>query len=110
MPRIAYIDKKFSADTIAVIDRANTIILDYQAQGFDLTLRQLYYQFVARGLIPNRDTEYKKLGSVINDARLAGMIDWNAIQDRTRNLRALTHWTSPEAIINAVAAQFRYDA
>ena len=109
MPRIAYIDKKFSADTIAVIDRANVIIEDYQAQGFDLTLRQLYYQFVARGLIPNKDSEYKRLGGIVNDARLAGLIDWAAIQDRTRNLGSLAHWESPNSIINAVASQYRRD-
>ena len=28
---------------------------------------------MARGLIPNKQTEYKRLGSIINDARLAGL-------------------------------------
>lgn len=109
-PKIAYRDFNFTAGTLATIERANQIIAAYQAQGFDLTLRQLYYQFVARGLIPNRDSEYKKLGSIINDARLAGMVDWDAIQDRTRNLRKLNHWDDPKDILEAVAAQFRYDA
>ena len=90
MPNLAYIAHRFSPASVAVIQQANIIITDYAAQGFDLTLRQLYYQFVSRGLIPNRDSEYKKLGSTINDARLAGVIDWNAIQDRTRNVRSLS--------------------
>ena len=109
MPNIAYISKRFSANSRAAIDQANRIIADYQRQGFDLTLRQLYYQFVARGLIPNRDSEYKKLGSVVNDARLAGLIDWNAIQDRTRFVRSLSHWDSPEAVIASAAASYRRD-
>lgn len=109
MPKIAYIDKRFSANSWAVIDQANRIIADYSAQGFDLTLRQLYYQFVARGLVPNRDSEYKRLGSVVNDARLAGLIDWNAIQDMTRYVRSLSHWDSPEEVIASAATNYRRD-
>lgn len=87
MGREAFIDHDFRPPTKAIIDQANAIIVSYQAQGFTLTLRQLYYQFVARDLIPNRQTEYKRLGSIVNDARLAGLIDWSAIEDRTRNVR-----------------------
>ena len=75
MPKIRYLDKHFRSDTVAVTEQANAIIDVYAAQGFDLTLRQLFYQFVSRGLIPNKDSEYKRLGSIVNDARLAGLID-----------------------------------
>ena len=109
MPLIKYIDKRFSAPTAHVIEQANEIITAYRAQGFDLTLRQLYYQFVARGLIPNRDSEYKRLGSIVNDARLAGLIDWDSIQDRTRNLRSLSHWEDPQGIIESAAYSYRRD-
>jgi hypothetical protein len=109
MPQIEYVPKTFSAGSLEVIAHANEICADYQAQGFDLTLRQLYYQFVSRGLLPNRQTEYKRLGSIINDARLAGLLDWDYIVDRTRNLRDLPHWTSPQEIIRAVAQQYRHE-
>ncbi len=109
MPRIAYIGKRFKPDTLAIIETANAIIAEYQAQGFDLTLRQLYYQFVARALIPNTERSYKNLGTTINNARLAGEIDWNAIVDRTRSLRGNSHWESPSDIIRGCANQFRYD-
>lgn len=108
-PRIAYLGRKFSPASLATIDKANEIIDAYEAQGFDLTLRQLYYQFVSRGLIPNRDSEYKKLGSVINDARLAGFIDWDRIQDRTRNVRSLSHWESPAGVIQSALASYHID-
>lgn len=87
MPKIVYVPKTFGAASVEIIRRANEIVANYQRQGFSLTLRQLYYQFVARDLIANRQSEYKRLGSIINDGRLAGLIDWNAIEDRTRNLR-----------------------
>ena len=74
--REAFIEKSFQTKTLAVIDQAGAIITEYMDQGFVLTLRQLYYQFVARGLIPNQHREYKRLGAIIDDARLAGLLDW----------------------------------
>jgi hypothetical protein len=109
MPCICYVEKNFSAKSRTLIEQANEIIDEYQSQGYTLTLRQLYYQFVARDLIANKMTEYKRLGSVINDARLAGLIDWEAIEDRTRNLESLSHWDDPAEIIGACSRQFRYD-
>ncbi|MER7500497.1 hypothetical protein AB0L05_27945 [Nonomuraea pusilla] len=107
MPLICYVPKTFRRSTLDIIERANAICADYARQGFDLTLRQLYYQFVARDWIANKQTEYDRLGSIVNDARLAGLLDWNYIVDRTRNLRSLAHWDSPESIVDAVANQYR---
>ncbi|MCC9154882.1 hypothetical protein LZP81_30920 [Streptomyces parvulus] len=107
MPREAYIERNFSPASRALIAKADEICRDYAAQGFDLTLRQLYYQFVARDLLPNRQTEYKRLGNIVNDARLAGLLDWDYIVDRTRNLRALPHWANPQSVIRAAANGYR---
>jgi hypothetical protein len=109
MPLICYVPKSFRPDTKTRIDQANEIIAEYQAQGFKLTLRQLYYQFVSRDIIPNTVQSYKSLGDVINDGRLAGLIDWDAIEDRTRNLRSSPHWSSPRSIVRACADQFAVD-
>jgi len=73
-------------ESAALVAQANEICADYQRQGYDLTLRQLYYQFVARDLIANTQRSYKRLGSVIDNGRLAGLIDWSYIVDRTRNV------------------------
>ena len=104
--KIAYINKNFKEGTYEIIDKANVIINEYSAQGFTLTLRQLYYQFVARGLLENSQKSYKNLGSIINDGRLAGEIDWEAIVDRTRNLKVNPHWESPADIVEQCARQF----
>lgn len=109
MPKIAYIEKRFASKSHLVIDIANEIITEYQQQGFDLTLRQLYYQMVARDYIPNSQKSYKRLGSIVNDARLAGLIDWYSITDRTRNLRKMPHWESPKDIVAACADQYKID-
>lgn len=86
MTLICYEDRNFHGKTEKVIAAANTIIAEYQRQGFILTLRQLYYQFVSRDLIPNNDREYKKLGDTITAARMAGRISWDAIEDRNRGM------------------------
>lgn len=109
MPKICYAEKNFRASSLEVIERANAIIAEYAALGFDLTLRQLYYQFVSRDWLANKDTEYDRLGALISDARLAGLIDWNAITDRTRNLRQLSAWESPASIIDAAAQGYHID-
>lgn len=109
MSRIAYIDKSFRGSSLQIIAQANQICAEYAAQRFDLTLRQLYYQFVARDLLPNTQQSYKRLGKIINDARLAGYLDWDYIVDRTRNLRGLPSWTSPASIIRSSAYGYRID-
>lgn len=91
----AFIQQNFQRKTLAVIAQANEIIEEYQAQGFTLTLRQLYYQFVARDLIPNTKQSYDRIGSILNDARLAGLVDWEAIEDRTRNLAVQLRLENP---------------
>lgn len=102
-----YVDKKFTPANVKLIEQAETIIVEYQAQGFTLTLRQLYYQFVSRDLIPNKQTEYKRLGGIINDARLAGLIDWDAIEDRTRNLMGVHTWDSPADLLDETARRYK---
>lgn len=109
MPKIEYLSKNFSAAVIGVIAKANDIIREYELQGFALTLRQLYYQFVARDLIPNTQQSYKRLGKIVNDGRLAGAIDWDSITDRTRNLVSNSHWSSPESIIESAASGYEID-
>lgn len=61
--REQFIAKKFAAKSKAVVERANGIIAEYEAQGFTLTLRQLYYQFVARGFLPNKQSEQYRAGN-----------------------------------------------
>ena len=109
MPRIVYVEKAFRADTLDIIEQANDICEQYAAMGYELTLRQLYYQFVAKALIENSDRSYKRLGSIVNDARLAGLIDWDHLTDRTHNERRVTTWGSPSSIIDASASQFKRD-
>lgn len=84
MTFITYQSFNFKEETSAIIAQANGIIETYESQGYTLTLRQLYYQFVARGLLENSDRSYKRLGGIITDGRLSGDISWTAIEDNHR--------------------------
>jgi hypothetical protein len=108
--KIAYEHTNFRSDTLVVIDQVNAILEEYAEQGYDnLTLRQVFYQLVSRDLIPNSQDEYKKLGKIISNGRRAGLIDWGAIIDRTRNLETIPSWSSPAAIVSSAAESFQTD-
>lgn len=109
MPKIAYKSVNFRAESLRLIELINGVIEEYTDQGYDLTLRQVYYQLVARGFIPNNERSYKNVGNLINDARLAGLIDWYAIQDRTRKIRRNSHWSSPQDIMGSVVYSYAID-
>jgi hypothetical protein len=104
-----FIPWKPHAATITVVEQANAIMSEYQAQGLWLTLRQLFYQFVARALLENAFNQYKRLGTIIRNARDAGLVDWDAIEDRTREVTVHTFWNDPVGIIGDAAASYRED-
>ena len=105
----AYIEKRFNAASLATIEQVNTILGEYEAQGYDLSLRQLYYQMVSRDLLPNVQKEYKRLGELVNGARLAGLVDWDMIKDRGRKTESNSHFTDPADILRIAASQFAID-
>lgn len=109
MGKVCYTPKNFNAANQALIDYMNVVVRDYQHQGYDLTVRQLYYQLVARDVIPNNLQEYKRIASIINDAKLAGQMDWDAIVDRTREFITQPHWSSGADIVEACVRSYDQD-
>lgn len=123
--RFKYVN--FRSDALSVIDQCNEILDEYQEQGLTLTLRQLYYQFVSRDLFTddrkwsqrdgkwvrdpngsiNADPNYKWLGGILRDARLAGLVDWDAIEDRGRQPRRAAEWHSLSSLVDSAVAAFR---
>ncbi len=105
----AFIEKKFSASADKTISIINSILSEYEDQGFTLSLRQLYYQLVARGYIENTVRSYMNTGNLVSSARQAGLIDWSMIEDRGRETITVAHWRSPKEIVSQAARQFRID-
>jgi hypothetical protein len=100
---------RFRQPSLDLIDQCNEIIERYQDMGLKLTLRQLYYQLVSANIVPNTERSYKNVGGTVSDGRLAGLIDWDAIEDRGRQPKPLTEWESPQDIMKAVCSQYRLD-
>jgi len=73
-------------DNLLLLDKINNILEDYLRQGYRLTLRQLYYQLVSKGIIPNKASAYAKISSLMVKGRMAGYVDWDAIEDRLRRM------------------------
>lgn len=109
MPKIQYKEIRFQQKSLDLIELVNQVVDEYSAQGYELTLRQVYYQLVARGYIPNNERSYKNVGSLINDGRLAGLIDWHSVTDRTRNLRKAGHWDNPADVIATARYSYNLD-
>jgi hypothetical protein len=114
MSKIAYLPDVFNAVQLDVIERAEQICQDYAAQGYSLTLRQLYYRFIATDAFPesrrnaagtkNNQQNYKWLGDLVARARVAGRIDWRHIEDRTREASGGdAGWDSPGSAVGSIS-------
>lgn len=104
-----YEDKNFRASSLKLIGQINDIIAEYERDGYVLTVRQLYYQLVAKAIIPNTQANYKKAAQLVNDAKLAGLIDWDMLEDRTRAFDTRSRWDSPQQILNSCADGYHMD-
>ena len=102
-----FIDHKFNRASQELIATVNIILREYAVQNYRLSLRQLYYQLVARGFIENSVKSYKRIGNLISDARLAGLVDWGMIEDRGRETNFLNHWNNPAEIVRDASHWFR---
>lgn len=103
-------DITFTGARADILAKAGGFIISARGQGYLVTLRQVYYYCIANDVFPaswmdadyNRknglsaDTKntmknYKKFGELLNDAKLAGLVDWESVEDRTRDARRGNH-------------------
>jgi hypothetical protein len=113
MAKERFIDHRFGDATRALIEKAEELLDEYESEGYDVTLRQLYYRFIALDLFPddwmdveynkkngldpdtkNTDKNYGRFGDIMGNARLAGLLDWKMFSDRGREAVSRTHFTS----------------
>jgi len=104
-----FVWKNFQDATLHLITLIKGILGEYASLGFDLSVRQVFYQLVARGHLPNTESAYGKVISTISEGRLAGLIDWDMIVDRGRHTIFAAHWDDPSEILDAAAESFRID-
>lgn len=102
-------DVNFRPESERLIKIADKIIKEYAKQGYTLTLRQLYYQFVARGIIENTERSYKNLGNLVTNGRMAGLLPWDGIEDRNRGVEKWRINEDIPGILEALPRQFAAD-
>lgn len=89
MTFIKYQHYNLRLTSLALIEKINMVIDEYEAEGYTPTLRQIYYQLVQANIIPNTQQNYDNLGVLIKKGRLMGLISWDAIEDR---IRSISNW------------------
>ena len=109
MTKIKYKDWNPRGHSIALVDTGNSIIAEYQEDGYVLTLRQLYYQLVARDIIPNTERSYKNLSALMTRARMAGLVSWEAIEDRNRTHNSFWYQEDEAEVIRGLPNYIRFD-
>jgi len=105
--REAFVHKNFRGSSLVLVKKCAAIITRYQANGLRLTLRQLYYQLVTTNTIVNSEKSYKNLGSLVSDARLAGLLDWSAIEDRVRVPKRQSEFTGLKELAETAISSYR---
>jgi hypothetical protein len=98
---------KWSCDAQVLLSQIQGIVDSYLKQGIRMTLRQLYYQLVAQDIIPNAVEVYKRLGTLVSDARYNGKIDWNAVEDRGRPQSMSSEWDNVRSLVDSAIASYR---
>ena len=101
--------KRFSPESFALLKKALAIIEEYKRQHITMTLRQLYYQLVSQDVIPNNLKSYKRLGTILADGRYAGLVDWEAIEDRIRVPKRHSQFDDVLDLVEAAKASYRLD-
>ena len=97
----------WKADTFKLLAMCKKITEEYMDMNIKITLRQLYYDLVSANIIPNHDTVYKKISSLLTDARYAGLIDWDAIEDRNRPTSMPSQWKNVNSLMESAIASYR---
>lgn len=98
---------KFRPASKTLVEQCNDIVDDYQGQGLRLTLRQLYYQLVTKNIIVNSERSYQNLSALVSNGRLAGKVDWDAIEDRVRRPRMAGEFDNLKDLVNAAVHSYR---
>jgi hypothetical protein len=107
--KYAYVEQRFNSASEKKLVLINTIIAEYINAGMRLSVRQLYYQLVARGHIPNTERSYKTIVDLVTKGRMAGRIDWDCIEDRNRDLVSRSSWPNGKSILESAARSFHMD-
>ena len=92
--------------SLELLDQVLKIIDSYD---FSLTLRQIYYQLVAKQIIPNKQEYYKKLSRVCVAGRDEGILPEEAFADRLRAVDKPGAWLDLNSFMETVKRSYNKD-
>jgi DNA topoisomerase VI subunit A len=91
--------------TLILIEAALEVLSEYNP----MTLRQVYYQLVARHIIDNRRSEYQRLSGALVKARQEGLVPWEWLEDRVRQPQVVSMWRDLPDFLKTVRHAYRKD-
>jgi len=99
--------KKVILDGIALLKSISNTIKSYGELNLKLTNREIYYQLVKENAIPNVIEVYKRMCVFLTNARYGGYLNWDAIEDRSRNAEKHSEWGSVKDLISSAVYSYR---
>jgi hypothetical protein len=91
-------------DTETLIATVLTVLDDFPGT---MSTRQVFYQCVSRGVIPNQANEYDRVQRLLVDLRRNDEIEDDRIVDRTRSKHQRPGWNGLEDILADAKSQYR---
>ena len=94
--------------TAAEMDRLRGDLIRIVKAESPMTVRQVFYQAVTRGLIEKTETEYKQtIVRLLAELRWRGLIDWDDIVDGTRLMRKPRTYSGVDDALRRTAQFYR---
>lgn len=100
---------KRSRSTKAQMDSVRAAIVAVLREAHPMTVRQAYYQLVAKQIIENSRASYQKISNLLVELRKSGDVPWEWIEDRLRRPRKVAQWGSLADFVEKVKASYRRD-
>ena len=107
--KLKVVERRMESRTKYISNAANVILEEYTAEGHVLSMKQLFYRLVARGVIKNRRQGYIRLSNLVTQGRLGGRIDWDFIPDTTRRVSRPRALCNPKEALADCISQYRTD-
>ncbi len=108
MTYVLYENWSPSPESKRLLDKINDLVEEYRDIGLRMTLRQLYYALFSRKFIhENSKQAYRRLGALVTSARMGGVLDWDAIEDRNRRPDVPSEFESIDELLNVAYDSFR---
>jgi len=92
--------------SLELLEQVQEIIDSYD---FALTLRQIYYQLVAKQIIPNKQNYYHKLSRLCVMGRDEGILPEEGFADRLREVDKLSSWVDLNEFMETVRRSYHKD-